>query len=146
MNDTVDRIVEVLKKYEGFRANAYKCPAGIWTIGYGETLGVKEGMVWTEEYASERLKVRVKGFLLSVLKDCPQLVLEPPGRIVACTSLAYNIGTAAWKVCSVNRRTREKNYQTAADAFLMWNKAKGKVLKGLTNRRIEERKMYLDGN
>lgn len=145
MRETLDQIVEIVKQFEGFRAKAYKCPAGVWTIGYGETLGVKEGMIWTEEYATERLKQRVMGFLLSCLNDCPQLLFEPPERLIACTSLAYNIGQAAFKVCSVNRRTREYNYEAAADAFLLWNKAGGRILKGLTIRRALERKIYLYG-
>ncbi|MEJ7804400.1 MAG: lysozyme [Telluria sp.] len=114
-----------------------------WTIGYGETEGVYEGMVWTQERADTALSSRTGYFLLGVLQRCPQLHLEPPERVAACVSLAYNIGLAAFGASTVRARTIRREYLGAADAFLLWNKAGGKVLRGLTNRRNRERALYL---
>jgi len=115
-----------------------------WTIGYGETKGIREGMVWTKEYADERLRVRVRQFMREVLHLCPQLWLEPPTRLAACVSLAYNIGSApAFVASSVCRLTKYREYQRAADSFRLWNKAGGKVMKGLVHRRELERAYYL---
>jgi lysozyme len=148
MKQILDALVEAIKLIKGFEGchlKAYKCPAGIWTIGWGETLGVKEGDVWTQEYADVVLRERVGQFMLAVLKRCPQLHVEPANLLSACTSLAYNIGVGAFGACSVSRKTMRRQYASAADAFLLWNKAGGRVLRGLTLRRQYERKVYLAG-
>lgn len=135
--------VDFIKKFEGCRLQAYQCPAGIWTIGYGETLGVKKGDVWTQRQADEIIQKRVAEFMAGTLKRCPQLYAEHPKRVAACTSLAYNIGTGAFGASSVCRLTGRKEYKRAADSFLLWNKAGGKVLRGLTLRREAEKALYL---
>lgn len=141
--EALDWLMKLVKLFEGFKAKAYRCPAGIWTIGYGETLGIVQGMVWTEVYAAERLRIRLAQFMLGVLKRCPQLHLEPAGRLVGCTSLAYNIGVGAFGASSVSRKTRDQDFAAAARSFLLWNKAGGRVLAGLTARRQIESKAYL---
>jgi lysozyme len=144
MNQTIDLIVaKLLKRFEGCRLHAYQDSVGVWTIGYGETLNVVEGMVWTQEQADTALRTRAAYFLLSALAKCPQLALEKPERVAACVSLAYNIGVSAFGVSSVCRKTKRKDYSGAADAFKLWNKARGRVLKGLTWRRGVESKIYL---
>jgi lysozyme len=143
-SDIVEQSVEILKKFEGFRAKAYQDGGGVWTIGYGETLNVKKGDVWAQSYALERLKLRVEGFLSSVLKACPQLHLEPAERVVACVSLAYNIGVGAFSASSICRYTKSQEYTKAGKSFLLWNKDNGKVVKGLTYRREIESNMYLN--
>lgn len=143
--DALVLAIKLIMGFEGCRLTAYKCPAGIWTIGWGETLGVKEGDVWTQEQADARLRQRVGQFMLAVLQKCPRLHVEPHELLSACTSLAYNIGTGAFGVSSVCRKTKWQDYAGAADSFLLWNKAAGRVLKGLTLRRQYERKVYLAG-
>jgi lysozyme len=137
----------LLKKY---KAGIVEIPADLrglsaapWTIGYGETSGVCEGMVWTKDQAELRLVRRVGGFAVGVLKRCPQLHLEPDNRLAACLSLAYNIGTGAFAGSSVCSKTARRDYQGAAAAFLLWNKANGAVMPGLTIRRKLERDLYL---
>lgn len=135
-------IISLIKPFEGCRLKAYKCPAGIWTIGYGETLGITEGMVWTLEEAERHLNKRVEYFLRNVYLKCPQLFLEPPSRVAACVSLAYNIGLGAFGASSVCRYTKQRNYKKAATSFLLWDKAGGKKIKGLTIRRMKEKEIY----
>lgn len=142
LNALVDAI-KLIKGFEGCKLKAYKCPAGIWTIGWGETLGVNEGDVWTQEHADHVLRQRVGQFMLATLKRCPQLHIEPPQRLSACTSLSYNIGVGAFAACSVSRKTGRRDYEGAANSFLLWNKAGGRVLRGLTLRRQAERSTYL---
>lgn len=141
--ETLDWLVKIVKHFEGCKLRAYKDIVGIWTIGYGETLGIKEGMVWTQAHAEKQLRQRLGMFLLTVLKKCPQLHLEPSALAVACTSLAYNIGTGAFGVSSVCRNTKRREFLAAANSFLLWNKAGGKIVKGLTIRRQAERTIYL---
>lgn len=141
--DALVDAIKLIKGFEGCKLTAYKCPAGIWTIGWGETLGVKEGDVWTQEQADAVLRARVGQFMLATLKRCPRLHAEPPGRLVGCTSLAYNIGVGAFGASSVSRKTSRLDYAGAAASFLLWNKAGGRVLRGLTLRRQAERLRYL---
>jgi lysozyme len=135
--------VDLIKQKEGCRLKAYQDIVGIWTIGYGETKGVKPGDEWTQAYADERIKARVKEFMDGVLKACPQLWLESPNRLAACTSLAYNIGLEAFAGSTVCRMTMAKEYQKAHDAFPLWNKAGGKAIPGLTARRLVEAALYI---
>lgn len=143
MKNAIDLAVEMIKRFEGCRLAAYRCPAGVLTIGWGETLGVKEGDVWTQERADAVLRQRAGQFLLATLKRCPQLHAEADTRLAACTSLAYNIGVGAFGASSVRRKTARHEYQGAGDAFLLWNKAGGLTLRGLTLRRQMERLRYL---
>lgn len=143
MIEILDIIVAMLKLFEGCRLTAYRDIVGVLTIGYGETLGVREGDVWTQQRADIQLRERVAQFMLATLKRCPQLHLEPPGRTAACTSLAYNIGVGAFGASSVSRKTTRCDFPGAAAAFLLWDKAGGRVVRGLTLRRQAEQAQYL---
>jgi lysozyme len=134
--------VKLIMGFEGCRLTAYQDIVGVWTIGWGETLGVHEGMVWTQEQADERLRARVGFFMLEAMRKCPQLFLEPPERAAACTSLAYNIGLGAFAASSVCRKTGYQDFEGAALAFLLWNKAGGRPVRGLTLRRQAESATY----
>jgi lysozyme len=135
-------LISLIKQFEGCKLKAYKCSAGVWTIGYGETLGITEGMMWSLEEAERYLNTRVEYFLRNVYLKCPQLFLEPPSRVAACVSLAYNIGLGAFGASSVCRYTKQRNYEKAAASFLLWDKAGGKRIKGLTIRRMKEKELY----
>jgi lysozyme len=146
MIDALNQIVEMVKRFEGCKLKAYPDPGtggAPWTIGYGETLGVNQGDTWTQEKADYVLRQRVGQFMLATLKRCPALHLEPPSRTAACTSLAYNIGVGAFGASSVSRKTMRQDFIGAANAFLLWNKAGGRIMRGLTNRRQAERKTYM---
>jgi lysozyme len=138
-------LVVMVQRFEGLSLVAYQDIVGVWTIGYGETLGIHAGMVWTQQQAEDRLRERLAGYLLAVLKRCPQLHLEPPCMLAACTSLAYNIGTGAFGASSVCRLTGLREFIRAAASFLLWNKAGGRVIRGLALRRAAERLTYLQG-
>lgn len=116
-----------------------------WSLGYGETQGITEGMVWTPEQATERLQARVQGFMQAVLKASPKLSGEAPEVLAAVTSLCYNIGVSAYTKSTVARCIAVGDDEGAADAMLMWNRAGGVVVSGLVNRRKAEREMFLRG-
>lgn len=136
--------IKLIMGFEGCRLRAYQDIVGVWTIGWGETAGVKPGDVWTQEQADERLRARVGFFMLETMRKCPQLFLEPPERAAACTSLAYNIGLGAFGASTVCRKTKYQDFEGAARAFLLWNKAGGKAVRGLTIRRQAEAAVYLE--
>lgn len=135
--------VKLIMGFEGCRLTAYQDIVGVWTIGWGETLGVHAGLVWTQEQADERLRSRVGFFMLETMRKCPQLFLEPPDRAAACTSLSYNIGLGAFGASSVCRKTGHQDFAGAARSFLLWNKAGGRPVRGLTMRRQAESQVYL---
>lgn len=149
MDDTKEKALklasDLIKKFEGCELTAYKCPAGIWTIGWGETQGVKEGMKWTQEQADATFERRVKEFMFGVLNASPVL-RNRPEKLAACTSFAYNFGVPAYIKSSVCRNTNKEAWTAAANAFALWNKAGGKVLNGLVRRRAAEKKLYEAGD
>jgi lysozyme len=142
-----DASINLIKKWEGFRAKAYQDSVGVWTIGYGTTVNAgvgidpREGMCITEAQALGYLNATVTKFAANVSKSLTALANE--NEFGAMVSLAYNIGPTAFKRSSVLRLFNSGDKKEAADAFLLWNKAGGKVLKGLNNRRADERLLFL---
>jgi len=147
----------LIERNEGLRLDAYPDPAtggDPWTIGYGDTgPDVVEGLTITKEEADERLSRRLEDdFGQNVneeIGDAP----TTQGQFDAMVSLAYNIGNGGAKHqhghhgfdgSSVLREHLAGNYQAAADDFLLWNKAGGREMPGLTRRREEEAQMYID--
>jgi lysozyme len=139
----LDLAMELVRRFEGCRLRAYRDVAGVWTIGWGETAGVRAGMTWTQAQADAILRRRVAHFMLGVLRRCPALHAAGPERLAACTSLAYNIGLGAFGASSVCRKAGRGDHRGAADSFLLWNKAGGRVWRGLVRRREAERALYL---
>lgn len=139
--------LELIKKWEGFRAEAYLCPANVWTIGYGTTaaagvgISPKRGMKVTEAQASAYLAKTVDKFATQVRGMVKVPVNE--NQFGALVSLAYNIGPGAFVKSTLLRKLNDGDYPGAADQFRVWNKAGGKVLAGLTNRRKEERALFV---
>jgi len=135
--------LEVIKEFEGLRLESYLCPAQVWTIGYGTTRGVKPGMVITKEKAEALLRDDVVSFERNIQKALGSFELND-NQFSALVSLCYNCGTAPIKSGNTIRRTLEAgDYQGAADGFLLWRKAGGRVLQGLVRRRKRERELFL---
>ncbi len=136
----------LLKKFEGCVLKAYKCPAGVWTIGFGNTFyedgtKVKEGDVITQQRADELAKYIVEQFATSIRAMIKQPLNE--NQFSACVSLAYNIGTGGFKKSSVLRKLNvNPTDPTIADSFRLWNKGGGVILKGLVRRREAEIALY----
>lgn len=124
---------------------AYRCPAGVWTIGWGETDGVRPGDTCTREQADQWLLEDITERARAVRAMC---TIEPsPSELGGLVSLAYNIGLKALQGSTVLRQHNAGNRQAAARAFALWNKARVngvlQVLAGLTARRAREAAMYL---
>ena len=136
---------DLVKKYEGFRPAAYLCPAGVPTIGYGFTDGVKLGDTMTQKAADSRLLDELRKFGEGVYALCSAPVTQ--NGFDALVSLAYNIGLAAFSRSSVLRLHNAGAATACGRAFARWNKSTvgGKlvVLPGLTRRRAEEAALYL---
>ena len=140
--------IDLLKKFEGLRLTAYLDSAGVWTIGYGHTgIDVYEGLGITEEEAGFLLETDFAWATRAVRRSVRAPLTQE--QRAALISLTFNIGSSAWKSSTVLRRLNAENYEGAADAILMWNKitvdGKKIVSRGLTNRREQERALFLTG-
>lgn len=137
--------LELIKKWEGCRLTAYKCPAGVWTIGYGHTGtvdGVKlgAGMKISQQKAEALLAADVAEFYGYVCKKSyvPLTETMTENQRAALTSLGFNCGANALKsLC------RERTVAEIADAILLYHKSNGKFSQGLMDRRRAERALYL---
>jgi lysozyme len=135
-----------IKMFEGLKLDAYQDVAGIWTIGYGHIKGVTPGMHLTPQEASQTLMDDLASAEAAV-DSATSAVETNDNAFAAMVALAFNIGNANFRQSTVLREHIAGNYTQAADAFLMWNKAKVdgvlRPVTGLINRRTAERELYL---
>ncbi|WP_370584688.1 lysozyme [Oculatella sp. LEGE 06141] len=133
--------LELLKSFEGLRLTAYRDAVGVWTIGYGTTTGVRPGMRITQSQAEALLRQDLLRFETAV----NNLVKVPltDNQFSALVSFTYNVGERALGTSTLLRLLNQGNYRGAANEFLRWNKAGGRVLAGLTRRRNAERTLFL---
>lgn len=129
--------IDLIKKFEGCRLTAYKCAAGVWTIGYGHTSGVKSTNVITQEKAEELLRADLEKFEKNVMKYNEKYKWSQ-NEFDALVSFAFNIGSID-KLTAGGTRSRA----TIAEKMLLYNNAGGKVLAGLAKRRQAERELFL---
>lgn len=129
--------IELIKKFEGCRLAAYKCAAGVWTIGYGHTKGVKSGQSITQAQAESYLKEDLTVYETKV-EQYNEKYNWNQNEFDALVSFAYNVGNIDQLTANGTR-----NREVIAEKMLQYNKASGKVLSGLTERRTAERELFL---
>ena len=137
--------VATVGAWEGVRTVAYRDVVGIPTVCFGETRGVKMGDRYSIEECQSMLGDGLREFehgMRACLREPDKL---PDGAYVAFLSASYNIGTRAFCGSSMARLANAGDLRGACDALLRWNRAGGRVVKGLTNRREAERKLCLEG-
>ena len=138
---------KLLGELEGIVLRPYRDSVGIPTIGIGSTYyedGTKVKMsdkAITKERAIQLAKNVVKSFEAQVNKSILPTMVQ--NQFDAMVLLCYNIGESGFARSSVVRNFNAGNIQKAADSFLLWNKAGGKVVRGLVNRRNIERTLFL---
>jgi len=138
--------VNLIKKYEGISLKAYKCPAGVWTIGHGNTeyengASVKPGDVITLEGADELFK----NTLLKFSNRLKNMIKQPlnKNQFSALVSFSYNVGTSALSNSTLLKKINANPHDpTIAKEFMRWTRAGGKELMGLKLRREAESKLY----
>jgi len=139
----------LIKPFEGYArkladgsCHAYPDPGTgghPWTIGWGSTgKGIGPDTVWTRRQADEALEHHLIYFTTGVLQLSPNLAYALPRRLAAIISFAYNCGLGNYRISTLRRRINEEDWDEAAYEILKWNKANGRVLKGLTRRRKAE--------
>lgn len=134
----------LIKKWEKLKLVAYlPTPDDVWTIGWGHTLGVKQGDRITKEQAQEFF-LQDKQWAEDAVNQKVKVPLTQE-QFDALVSLVFNIGANAFSRSTLLKKLNRKDYQGAADQFNVWVKQKGKTLTGLVRRRAEERSYFLSG-
>ena len=134
--------INLIKHFEGCELNAYKCPAGVWTIGYGHIKGVSEGMSITQEQAEQ--------MLLDELKEYENYINElvtvnlSQNQFDALVSWVYNLGPANLQSSTFLKVLNSGDYSGVPAQIERWNKAGGKVLEGLIRRREAESALFCE--
>ena len=134
----------LIKSFEGYRSEAYICPAGKWTIGYGHTRGVSEGDTCTKEQADL--------FLQEDLREA-EMTVESTGlnlsqlQFDALVSLVYNIGSGNFYESTLLKRLKASTAasESLEEAWKRWKYAGGEVMNGLVRRRAAEWSLYKRG-
>lgn len=137
----------LIKEFEGFRSKAYRCPAGVWTVGYGHTSAAGEPKVGpltvvTREEGEAILRRDLGTFERAVAEAVR--VTVTCNQFSALVSFCYNVGPGAFRSSSVLKAVNAKQWNEVPRRLALWNKAGGKVLPGLVRRRAAEAALFLE--
>ena len=153
-----EKACEVIRHHEGVRARPYRCPALLWTIGVGHvlypeqaklplaermgfSLRPEDDRVFTKEEVDGLLKFDLARFERGVGQFCPVPLTQ--GMFDGLVSLSFNVGLGTLQHSTLRQKLLRGDKAGAADEFLKYCMAAGKILKGLQNRRIDERALFL---
>ncbi len=153
--------VEMIKHHEGVRLRPYRCPARLWTVGVGHVIDPRHISVPLEERdalpipdgwdrsltmdeVNDLLAKDLGRFEQGVVRFCPAAVGRQ-GVFDALVSFSFNVGLGNLQRSTLRMKTNRGDFTDAADEFMKWTKAGGKVLLGLVRRRQDERALYLSG-
>ena len=153
--------IRMIKHHEGVRTRPYRCPALLWTIAVGHVIDPNHAKVPFEERRNLQipegwdrsltmdevdaiLAQDLARFERGVARLCPSAV-NHQGRFDALVSFAFNVGLGNLQRSGLRMKHNRGEFDAAADEFMKWSKAGGKVLKGLVNRRRDEQRLYLRG-
>lgn len=135
---TSSKGVSLIKQFEGCRLIAYKCPAGVWTIGYGHTAGVKEGDKITQETADAYLRNDLAKYEKAVM-NYDSIYHFNQNQFDALVSFTYNCGVGNLKNLT---QSGKRTLAQISTKLLLYNKAGGVVLRGLQRRRAAEKELF----
>ena len=133
--------------WEGERTEAYLdriASPPVWTVCYGETRGVGPGDRYTPAECRAMLMDALDDFYQPLIRCIPTLPQQPEGVQVALVSWAYNVGVGAACGSTLARRANAGDWRAACNELPRWNKAGGREVRGLTNRRAAEQRMCLE--
>jgi lysozyme len=132
---------DICKEFEGLRLEAYRCPAGVWTIGYGHTANVVPGQAMTEEQANATLELDLKLRATQLMLVVNKSVTD--NQFQALLSFVFNLGIGNLKGSTLLRKVNSNpEDKTIRDEFAKWVKGGGETLPGLVRRRKKEANLY----
>jgi len=136
----MEKAKRLIKEFEGLRLTAYLCPAGVWTIGYGHTKGVKKGMKIDQTEADRLLDID----LIDVARAIRKFVKVDlnDNQVQSLVSFIFNVGSGAFSKSTLLKKINLKEFAFASLEFDKWVYAKGKKLSGLVRRRKAERDLF----
>ena len=132
--------LELIKHFEGLRLEAYLCPAGVWTIGYGSTRGVYQGMTVTESEAEAMLRRDLLAAERSVLRLVTVRLTD--NQFDALVSFVFNLGGGALQRSTLRQKLNRGDYDVVPRELMKWVRAGGKILPGLVRRRQAEAELF----
>ena len=130
----------LIKKFEGCELEAYQCPAGKWTIGYGHTKGVQEGDTWSQHHAESMLDLELEEYE-GYINDLVDVELEQH-QFDALVAWVYNLGAGNLISSTLLINLNAGHYADIPHEIQRWNKAGGEVLEGLVRRRKAEALLF----
>ena len=133
---------KILKFFEGCKLTAYQDSVGVWTIGYGHTKGVYDGMTITQEEAEQMLLTELEEYEGYVEKYVTVPLTQ--NQFDALVVWVYNLGPTNFRNSTLLKELNSGNYTAAGKEITRWNKAGGKVLAGLVRRREAEARLFND--
>lgn len=139
--------INLIKEFEGCHLTAYKCPAGVWTIGYGSTAGVKQGDTITQAQA-EALLAREIDRIVERLRSIPHWNEMSANQQSALISFAYNLGAGFYGAAgfeTISKRLKEKDWRRVPEALLLYRNPGSSFEAGLKRRRIAEGDLWAKG-
>lgn len=138
--------ISIIKPWEGLELKSYPDIVGVWTACYGETKNIKPGMTFTKQQCEEMLETRVAKDYYRPLTQCIKGFGQMPTQWQGVAiSVAYNVGTGAACKSTAARLAQQGKLKESCHAWTKFNRAGGRVVKGLVNRRNAELKICLQG-
>jgi lysozyme len=141
--------VDLVIRFEGYSSTPYRCAAGVWTIGYGTTRYPDGRRVTGDD--PECTKQQAEAWLHHELEKAERAVImycKPylnDKQRAALASFVYNLGSGAFKASTLRRRINSGDWDDVPYQLSRWNKAGGRVLRGLVRRRTAEAELWNDG-
>ena len=143
-----DKLIKMLRHHEGVRSKPYRCPAGLWTVGVGHLIGDGKSLPqsWNKTFTQEEidglLKRDLNRFERGVLKMLPNVRLRQC-EFDALVSFSFNLGLGTFQRSTIRQALLRGDKEAAMESLMKYCRAGGKVLRGLENRRKDERAMFL---
>ena len=145
-----ERCIRLIKHHEGVRNRPYRCPAGLWTVGVGHLIGDGKSLpeswnrTFTQEEIDALLKRDLSRFESGLSKMLPNVKLKQC-EFDALISFSFNLGLGCFQRSTIRQALLRGDRETAMESLVKYCKAGGKILKGLQNRRLDERQLFLHG-
>jgi len=143
-----NKLIQMLKHHEGVRSKPYRCPAGLWTVGVGHLIGDGKSLPesWNRTFTQEEidgiLKRDLNRFERGILKMLPNVRLRQC-EFDCLVSFAFNLGLGTFQRSTLRQALLRGDKEAAMESLMKYCRAGGKVLRGLENRRKDERAMFL---